>query len=69
MSAKYDISRVLLEIQEKEIFKINEAFLLFGLSEDMLSKTDLNLIEVAARVFTLIPQVIFIQYKNFSLKI
>ena len=49
MSAKYDISRILLEIQEKEIFKINEVFLLFGISEDILSKTDLQLIEVACR--------------------
>ena len=49
MSTKYDINQVLLEIQEKEIFKINEVFLLFGISEDMLSKTDLKLIEVACR--------------------
>ena len=51
MSTKYDINQVLLEIQEKEIFKINEVFLLFGISEDMLSKskTDLELIEVACR--------------------
>lgn len=49
MSAKYDISRVLLEIQEKEIFKINEVFLLFGISEDILSETDIKLIEIACR--------------------
>ena len=49
MSTKYDINQVLLEIQEKEIFKINEVFLLFGISEDMLSKTDLKLIEGACR--------------------
>ena len=49
MGAKYDINQILLEIQEKEIFKINEVFLLFGISEEMLSKTDLKLIEVACR--------------------
>ena len=49
MSAKYDISRILLEIQEKEIFKINEVFLLFGISEDILSETDIKLIEIACR--------------------
>lgn len=49
MNAKYDISRVLLEIQEKEIFKINEVFLLFGISEDILSETDIKLIEIACR--------------------
>ena len=49
MSTKYDINQVLLEIREKEIFKINDVFLLFGISEDMLSKTDLKLIEVACR--------------------
>ena len=47
MSAKYDINQVLLEIQEKEIFKINEVFLLFGISEAILSPSDLKLIEIA----------------------
>ena len=47
--AKYDINRILLEIQEKEIFKINEVFLLFGISEDILSETDIKLIEIACR--------------------
>ena len=47
MSAKCDINQVLLEIQEKEIFKINEVFLLFGISEVILSPSDLKLIEIA----------------------
>ena len=45
--AKYDINQILLEIQEKEIFKINEVFLLFEVSADTLPKTDLRLIEIA----------------------
>ena len=45
--AKYDINQILLEIQEKEIFKINEVFLLFEISADTLPKTDLRLIEIA----------------------
>lgn len=44
---EYDINQILLEIQEKEIFKINEVFLLFGISEAVLSPSDLKLIEIA----------------------
>ena len=47
MSTKYDINQVLLEIQEKEIFKINEVFLLFGISADVLPKPDPRPLEIA----------------------
>ena len=49
MSKKYDINQILLEVEEKEIFKINEVFLLFDIKETDLSDVDSRLLETACK--------------------
>lgn len=49
MSKKYDINQILLEVEKKEIFKIDEAFLLFDIQETELSEVDLRLLGIACK--------------------
>ena len=49
MSKKYDINQILLEVEKKEIFKIDEVFLLFDIQETELSEVDLRLLGIACK--------------------